>query len=135
MLKEIAEKIIETLKMNETLNEKIQMWARGVPARFEKHPYLTVVWNGGNVRFQAGAYIYENQYDIIIVDLKPNPEDSENTVMNLSEDAFTTLKNNPNLGGLVSDSQITRWDSEGITTERGSLRGARITLQTITVIT
>jgi hypothetical protein len=133
MLKEIADKIIEILKADEKLNGKIQMWIRGVPTRFEKYPYLAVVWAGGEVRFQAGIYNYMNNYDIIVVDLKPSPEDAENSVMDLSENVFATLKNNPSLDGAVSDSYITRWDSEGIPTERGSLKGARITLQTIMV--
>ncbi|RLI24827.1 hypothetical protein DRO57_05665 [Candidatus Bathyarchaeota archaeon] len=134
MLDEISEAILAILREDPTLSTSIKAWFKGVPSRFERYPYLAVIWSGGDLTFNGKVSVYENDFEVIIVDLKPKAEDAEESVMKLSEAAYEALAKNHKLNGTVDGSRVVRWDSEGLPTEKGSLRGARLILRAVKLL-
>ena len=134
MLREVEDAILNLLKSDSDLSVRVAAWYRGFPRGFEKYPYIIVNWVGGILEYRSGVCVYRNHYEVIAVDLRANPEDAEASVMEITERIYNILKSNPNLNGLVADSKPIRWDAEGIPTERGSLKGGRIIIETTSFI-
>jgi len=129
MLREVEDSILDLLRSDTELNQKIAAWYRGFPRTFEKYPYVVVNWVGGDVEYTGKIYVYRSRYEVIVVDLRSDPGDAEVSVMDLTWRIYNVLKANPTLNGSAKDSKPVRWDAEGITTERGSLKGGRIILE------
>lgn len=130
MLREIADAILSLLQSDPKLQSRVKAWFRGMPKTFENYPYIAVVWIGGEITYTGGIPEYLNDYEVIVVDLKPDPEDAEASVMELSEEIYTVLSGDPKLNDTVDDSKPVKWDSEGLPAREGYMKGARIVLRT-----
>lgn len=129
MLKEVSDAIIDLLRSDSTLQSKVKAWFRGYPRTFERYPYIMVNWIGGDIVYTGGFFEYHGDYEIIVVDMKPDPEEVELSVMELSEKIYTILSRDPRLNGTVDESRPVKWDAEGLPAREGFLKGARIVLR------
>ncbi|MBS7642774.1 MAG: hypothetical protein QW374_04940 [Candidatus Bathyarchaeia archaeon] len=129
MLKEISDTIISLLRSDPMLQSRVKAWFRGYPRVFEKYPYIAVIWIGGDITYTGGIFEYRNDYEVLIVDLKPNPEEVEDSVMELSERVYDILSSRQDLNGIVDDSKLIRWDSECMKIGEGFIKGVRMVLR------
>jgi hypothetical protein len=128
LIKEVADKIIELLKSDQSLAFD---WYFEPPVRAKTFPYGFVDFAGGPAERVVGSKsLFTYNFYIVMVHRKRSDSDNtERTLMDNTETAINILRSNFTLGELVEDSRIMAVEGDYAFTDQGNLIATRITLQ------
>jgi hypothetical protein len=135
MLKEVTQKIIDLLKLDNELGVPEENYFFGPPFTRNKTPFCYVSWAGGPVKIETlEEEVWIHDWHIVIVEIAKEDDLAEQSVLDKAERAKEVLKQDHTLGGLVRDSLVTSLEGEVMTvdTDFGKITqiiaGARLVL-------
>lgn len=136
MYKEIAQKILDVLKADATLDAAVKTWYFGehdIRKPNTRYPFIDVKWVGGPIKkLKTGATITRRQIDFQIRCIQRHVDEAtaEKFVMENTEQIETVLDANETLDGLVETSTVFEAISDSIPLGGYAVVGSITRLQT-----